>query len=445
MTLPQTPEPYQPLSLGEMPGRLKWLFDEAEAATQREWDTQENYDQYMNDLLLEAGQLEETIYGLGDISKTLRFLDDLSEAEQQQVQEKQDEVGKWNDVSEYFRAVWRASNPTFNHLKKDERLIWWDEDKGPMSVKDMAEATGAAGGFLVPIEFRDELFALAPEPNMFLNRVTRIPMATRQVAFPSLDQTDTTAGIPHWFGGLQVYRQAEASEKTLSDAEFREIDLVAHEIIAYARVSNALLADSIISLSAFFNGPLGFRGAILHRMETECFQGNGVGQFQGIINAPATITVPRNTAGTIVYQDLLQMLENFYPVGGQGTWYVTQSGLAELAQIAGPAGNPSYIWNMDAITGLPGRLLGMPIVFTEKLPRIGQAGDIVLANPPFYLWGDREAITVDSSTEERFRNNQTAFRAVARNDGKPWLSAPFTLMDGTSQISPFVILGAGGS
>ena len=45
----------------------------------------------------------------------------------------------------------------------------------------------------------------------------------------------------------------------------------------------------------------------------------------------------------------------------------------------------------------------------------------------------------------RFRNDLIAWRAVHRVDGQPWLSAPITLADGTTDISPFVILAGGGS
>jgi HK97 family phage major capsid protein len=438
-------QPFTPLTLKERDEKLRLLYQEADDAQSREWDSKDNYDQYMNDLLVEAAEHHKVLSGIGDISKAIAQFDELTAEQEEAIRQNEQEHGKFGDVTEWFKAVWKAIHPNFSGVPRDERLLWWDSKVGVLSVKDMSEAVGADGGFLVPPEFRAELLALDPEPNMFLQRTTRVPMGSRTVSFVALDQSDTTAGIPAWYGGLIVYRQGEATEKTLSDAQFREVDLVAHELIGYARVSNALLSDSIQSLSAFFSGPLGFRGAIMHRMETEAFVGNGVGQFQGIVNAPATITVARQTAGTITYTDLLNMLQSYYAMGGNGAWYAHQGTMATIAQIAGPAGNPSYVWNMDAVTGLPSQILGMPLFFTEKTAALGSAGDIILANPPFYLWGDREAITIDQSPHERFRNNQTAFRAVARNDGKPWLNAPYTLPDGNTQISPFVILGAGGS
>jgi HK97 family phage major capsid protein len=85
--------------------------------------------------------------------------------------------------------------------------------------------------------------------------------------------------------------------------------------------------------------------------------------------------------------------------------------------------------------------MGYPIVWTEKLPALGTQGDILLANWPDYLVGDRQATTIDASMHYRFRYDLMAWRAVHRVDGQPWLSAPLTLADGAFQISPFVILG----
>jgi hypothetical protein len=51
-------------------------------------------------------------------------------------------------------------------------------------------------------------------------------------------------------------------------------------------------------------------------------------------------------------------------------------------------------------------------------------------------------VTIDTSSHERFQYDETSWRAVHRVDGQPWLNAPITLADGSTQISPFVILGA---
>jgi HK97 family phage major capsid protein len=122
-------------------------------------------------------------------------------------------------------------------------------------------------------------------------------------------------------------------------------------------------------------------------------------------------------------------------------WFITQSAMADLIQLNGPAANPSYIWVPNAAEGVPGYLLGMPVVWTEKCPLIGTAGDVILADWRYYLIGDRQATTVESTQYDRWEYDETSWRAVHRVDGQPWLSLPLTYQDGTTQVSPFVILG----
>jgi HK97 family phage major capsid protein len=136
------------------------------------------------------------------------------------------------------------------------------------------------------------------------------------------------------------------------------------------------------------------------------------------------------------------MYQAFMATGGRGVWHITQNAMASIIQMAGPSGNASYIWQPSARDGVPDRILGLPVLWTEKLPTAGQAGDILLANWPYYYVGDRQRTTIESTNIELFRYDKTSWRCVHRVDGQPALSAPLTLADGVSQISPFVILGA---
>lgn len=338
---------------------------------------------------------------------------------------------KWGD---FLHAIWDKQAHQINH----EGLKWFREEH---EVKaGMAEATGAGGGFLVPPEFLAQLQVIMAEESIVRGRATIIRMRRRQISVPVLNQAGTTAGRPHWFGGMRFYWTEEAKEKTATEPEFRQINLTAHKLIGYTYASDELLADSAVALGDFISGPLGFAGGLSWMEDFAFLQGTGVGQPLGVIPAPATITINRAATNSIGWTDLANMMENFLP-SGRGVWIITQSAMADLIQMAGPSGNASYIWQPNAREGAPGYLLGMPVIWSEKVPRIGTAGDVVLADWRYYLVGDRQATTIESTQFDRWRYDQTSWRAVHRVDGQPWLSAPLTYQDGTSQVSPFVILG----
>jgi len=360
--------------------------------------------------------------------------------EPQQAKEPPVQASEFKGWSEYLRAVGMAGLRDQHRRTLDPRLRYMKDEPIPGESKQMVESVGASGGFLVPTEFLAQLQAVMGESSLVRPRATIIRMRRRQIELPVLDQTGTTAGLPHWFGGMRAYWAEEASAKTHTEATFRKVSLVAHKLIMYTYASDELLDDSAISLADFLAGPVGFAGCIAWNEDYTFINGTGVGQPLGVIPAPATITVARAAGGAIGWADLANMVENFLP-SGRGVWFITQSAMADLIQLNGPAANPSYIWVPNAAEGVPGYLLGMPVVWTEKCPLIGTAGDVILADWRYYLIGDRQATTVESTQYDRWEYDETSWRAVHRVDGQPWLSLPLTYQDGTTQVSPFVILG----
>ena len=312
--------------------------------------------------------------------------------------------------------------------------------KNGAQTKDLLEQTGSTGGFLVPVEFRPELLGAIYEDNPIRQMATVIRMSRRQLQMPTLDQTGTTAGQTRQHGGIVASWTEEATAKAETQPAFRQINLVAHKLVCYTEASDELLADEAVGLVSFLNSPMGFSGAIRWEEEYTFLRGTGAGQPLGILNAAATFTQPRAVAGTFSIVDIANMLAHHH--GDRPVWHLSKAAMATLIQLNGPAGNPSYIFIPNAREGLPGTLFGFPIYFTEKLPTLGTTGDIALCDWSYYLVGDRQATTIDNSMHYRFQYDITAWRAVHRVDGQPWLSAPITLADGTFQISPFVILGA---
>ena len=311
--------------------------------------------------------------------------------------------------------------------------------KNGAQTKDLLESVGASGGFLVPVEYRPELLGVVYEDNPIRARATVIPMSRRQIQMPTLDQTGTTAGQTRQHGGIVASWTEEATQKDETQPAFRQINLVAHKLVCYTEASDELLADEAVGLMAFLQSPMGFAGAIRWEEEYTFLQGTGAGQPLGVLNAAATITVNRAVAGAIGVADIFNMLSQHH--GDAPCWHITRAAMPQLLALNGPAANPSYIFIPNAREGAPGTLFGFPIYYTEKLPTLGTSGDILLADWNYYLVGDRQATTIDSSMHYRFQYDITAWRAVHRVDGQPWLSAPLTLADGTFQISPFVILG----
>lgn len=334
--------------------------------------------------------------------------------------------------------------------KADTRLKIWN-DVGDNAIplfneqKQMVENVGASGGFLVPPEQSMEVMQQVGEMAIIRPRATVIRMSRRQYNRTVLDQTGTTAGQPHWFGGMIAYWGEEAAEKTITTAKWREVSLVAKKLYGYTRASDELVDDAIVSLSDFLQSATGMAGLIAWMEDFAFLQGNGTTQPLGVINAGATITVNRQQAGPgvdpVTYHDLTEMLEHHMQTANS-IWVASLSLRGTLMRMTYPTGNPSLVWQPSARDGMPDTILGIPVHWTEKAPLSGNAGDIGLYDFDHYWIGDRQALTFATTNAEYFKYDQTSYRMVHRVDGRPWMNTYFTLQDGTSTISPFVILGS---
>lgn len=417
------------IGVQEYEAQAAMLFKQAKAILTNPESTQEDIAK-VDQMVTDAGALKAKAFKLEEVSKQAEEIAQKSD-------NKAAPAGptEFKDWPEFIRAMATA----FKGGKRDPRLVAWHDAATVEERKDLVEGIGASGGFLVPTEFYNQLMAIDGEAGIVRPRATKIRMARRAVDVPVLDQTTTTAGIPHWFGGMQFYWTEEAGQKTETNAKFRKITLTAHKLIGYTEASDELLADSAISLGDFFNSSLGFAGGIAWMEDYAFLRGTGAGQPLGVVNAGATITVARQAVATPVqYLDIVNMMEAFLP-SARGVWIMNQTVMSNLFQMTVGTSN---VWQPNMQAGVPGNLFGMPVIFTEKLPTVGNAGDVLLADWRYYLIGDRQATTIESTQFYQWQYDLTSWRAVHRVDGQPWLSAPLTYQDGTIQVSPFVILGA---
>lgn len=341
-------------------------------------------------------------------------------------------------------------DPRLAYIKGDTESTNWVSVAGnvtPAQKKEMVENIGADGGFLVPEEFLPQLFMLSPFGQYVRERALTIPMRHRQVKMPTLDQTGTTAGTSNVYGGVDLQWTEEAEYKDETQSKFRQVSLIAHKLAAVTVVSDELLEDSAIELEALLTRL--FAGATMNEHDFTFIQGTGAGQPLGVVTANAaaglgpTIVVARQAANQIQVADIFNMLASF--TGSSPIWLAHQATMPQILGLAGPAGNPSYVWINNLRDGAPMTLMGYPIFFIENAPTLGNAGDLILADWSKYLIGARKEVTIDASTHVYFRYDETMWRCVSRIDGRPWLCQPLTLRDGVTQVSPFVILGGAGA
>lgn len=342
-------------------------------------------------------------------------------------------VREFENFGEFMFAV------RFN--QNDQRLAgaWHDFDVRGEQRMD----TGSAGGFAVPTQFRAELLAVEGAPAIIRPRARVIPAGTPPDAAITMPALDQTGDVPdNVYGGVMVDKTAEGGEKSESEFTLRQVTLEPQEFSGYLESTDKLLRNWSAASSLIQSL---FRNAMFAKEDHEFLRGNGVGGPLGILNAGATYDVTRDTAGTVVFDDILAMLSRLLMRGGSPVWMASQSVMPKLLGMRNLSGSPAVgdgalVFQPSVVPGMPDMLMGRPILWHERSPQLGTAGDLVLADLSYYLIKDGSGPFVAASEHVKFRQNKTAFKIFWNVDGQPWLTAPFK-QEGGYEVSPFVALG----
>ncbi len=333
------------------------------------------------------------------------------------------------DATEYFKAIWQnQTNP--ESLSKRAELQKIRNDYGSVVPSD--------GGYLIPETLRSELLRVALETAVIRPRARTIPMETLRVPFPTIDSTSNASSV---HGGVIGYWAEESAALTESQATFGRVVLQANKLTTYCEAPNELMQDSIISFAAFINQI--FPEAIAWFEDKAFFSGTGVGEPLGFLNAAAAVSVTKESgqlAATILWENILEMYSRMLPTSlGRAVWIANINTFRELMTMGLTVGvGGSAVMINNGAAGPPMTILGRPVIFTEKAPTLGGAGDINFVDLGYYLIGDRQVATGAVSDHYKFANDQTAFRFTERVDGRPWINSAITPNVGSSTLSPFV-------
>jgi HK97 family phage major capsid protein len=268
-------------------------------------------------------------------------------------------------------------------------------------------------------------------------------MGAASLEFPTVDATSNVSSV---YGGIVVYRKGEGEEFVESQAKFGRVKLEPTKQTALAVLNNEVIRDTGGAVETILNQIL--PEAMTWYEDIDYLKSTGAGEPLGALNVnnPGLITVAKETgqpAATILWENILKMYSRMLPASlGRAVWVITLDAFVELATMALNVGTGgSAIWLNNGVEGPPMTILGRPVVFTEKTPGVlGTQGDISFVDFGFYLVGQRDAMSMDTSPHVQFTRDRTVVRVIQRNDGRPWLASPITPQNGGPTLSPFVSL-----
>jgi HK97 family phage major capsid protein len=318
-----------------------------------------------------------------------------------------------------------------------------DRDRWSRIKNDYSTAAPAAGGFLVPEKTRAELLSNSLESSIMRPDATVIPMDVPRVPIPCVDETTHSGSV---YGGITGTWVAEGAALPESEARFGRVVLDASKLVTYCEAPSELPQDAPAAFGAFIDRTM--PEALGFFADYAYLRGTGVGQPLGILDSANTALVAvaketSQTADMIVWENIVKMYARMLPSSlKRAKWVASIDTFPQLATMALAVGTGgSAVWLNNGAAGPPMTIMGCPVVFTEKVPTVGDQGDISFIDPRHYLIGDRGEMRVESSIHYKFGNDVISYRVIERGDGRPWMKSAVTPANGSSStLSPYVTL-----
>jgi HK97 family phage major capsid protein len=319
----------------------------------------------------------------------------------------------------------------FKNMEEFLKTIYSGLADPRMKVSDWA-----SGGYAVPEEFGAWLLDKSLEGEIVRPRATVWPMETDTRHVPAWNNFNHADNL---YGGVTGQWLGEGAQANETEGSITKLTLIAKKLACYTKASNELLDDGVTFEQQLTNALIKGMGWF---MDLAFLSGSGAGQPLGVLNDPALITVPRETAATITYADLAHMFARVAPAClNNAIWIANQTAIPSLLQLSvvvGAGGSHIPVLQQDGKGGFT--ILTRPVIFTEKVPALGSKGDILLADLSQYVIGMRREVVIAKSAAVHWTTDESAFRTIARVDGQGSWKEPVKPKNG-DPVSWCVALG----
>jgi hypothetical protein len=325
---------------------------------------------------------------------------------------------------------------------------------------------GATYGFALKPEYLGNLFEISMEQQVFVNAAQGIPVTQgNEVKWPAWDQyrapvTNSQGQIQSAvFAGIQLFYEGETSARVESDALLNMINFKVVDLTGFTALSRDFIRDNHLAFDAALTRMFG--RAIGWMEDYMSIQGPGAGRPQGYFNGPSTLVVNRAASSKIRPADLTAMISNISPMVWDDLRWITN--ITTFPQLSILYDGSAYVFQPNALISQAmklsmqeksiggrgaelmhrpmGDLLGFPVYFSEKVPTLGNTGDLSLVAPSQFGVARREGLEMGVSEHFYFSTDLTAYRFKLRHDMKPLWRATYQQADGSAtQVAPFVIL-----
>ena len=212
----------------------------------------------------------------------------------------------------------------------DPRLVG-----SPQAASGLSTGVGSDGGFLVRTDFSTMLLDRAMYAAQLANRCTTIDIGENAdgIELPYVDETSRATGS-RW-GGVQIYRRAEAATVTASKPKLGYFEIRLEDLMGICYATDRALRDAT-SLGQIITQA--FTDEFSFTVDDEILNGDGAGKCLGLLNSSSHVTVAKETsqvAATVVAENVLKMRSRLWgrSRGRNWVWLINQDVEPQLPQM----------------------------------------------------------------------------------------------------------------
>lgn len=309
------------------------------------------------------------------------------------------------------------------------------------------ENTGADGGFLVP----EETSTIVEK--RIMGEESLLPMCD-MITVSGNSFTEPRDETTQWgTAGIQAYWEGEAGTYTQSKPVFNTKTWVLNKVTALVPATDEALSDAT-GLNSYINSKA--PEMIDFKVGEAIVRGTGAGMPIGFLNSSGTLSVGAESnqpADTIKATNVQKMIMRMYaPYFRNGRFMLNPDCAVQLHELFVVAKTNAgttiaaggLVFNPQAQPGAPfGTLYGKPIFWTQHAAKLGDVGDITLADLKQYRavvkTGGVQAVT---SIHFWFDQGVQAFRFTFRMGGGPKYDTTITPRVGSNTLAAFVTVAA---
>lgn len=364
--------------------------------------------------------------------------------EQQQYQSGDLPTATGRKYAEMFQAT-RLENHGFSSLHDLGNAMRAGDSQRlrQMAISGNSAGVPADGGFLVPEQFVADALDMSLESEIVRPRCRLEPMTSPTKHISSFADDDHTDG--ELYGGVTMRFEQEGGELNYNVLKTRRITLTAHKAAGLFSATNELITDAPESAGGMQTRMSSAFGWNVDRI---CLAtGTGAGQPRAILNDPALITVDKEVgqaADSLVYENFVKMFARMHPACLQrAVFIINQSAIPQLLKLTITlAGGTQFVPVMTK-NGNSYEILGRPVYFSEKLPALGDEGDVLFCDFTQYALGLlRGGMRLDMSQHVKFTTDETVWRLIMRFDGQGTWKQAFQPVNSAPTLSWCVTLQA---